>query len=408
MEINARRPRPCYKSIGYHGRVALGSLAGDGAVTDDGLELVRRPQRLRSLADYRILGSEPEDAFDDACALARQLCGTEAALISFVDQDRQWFKARIGFDRSETDLERSVCRHALGMPDLLVIDDLARDRRTADNPLVTGHPFLRFYAGAPIHGETGECLGALCVLDAAPRPGGLSADEAEGLARLARQVERLLALRRRADEQDAALALVVADAAPDRERQQLVAQELGHRFKNLLTVVQAIASQTLRQSPDRGSLDTFDARIQALGGAQDVLLRQDGAGAGLADVVATVLAPFGLQGRILCDGPPVALGARAVLNVSLVLHELATNALKYGALSDPAGRVRLEWRVEDGRLVVDWTEEDGPPAAEPTRRGFGSKLLGTGLAGTGGAELRYRPEGFSATLSAGLADLGRN
>lgn len=370
----------------------------------DARPIATEPRRLDALASYDILDSEPEAAFDDISAVARLLCDTEVSLISFVDRDRQWFKARVGFAPPETDLESSVCRYALAAPDLLVIDDLSLDPRTAANPLVPDEPNLRFYAGAPIHARTGECLGALCVLDPELRPGGLTTAQADGLVRLARQVETVLELRRELRRRDEAL---VAAAAParDPDQQQLVAQELGHRLKNTLAIVQAIASQTLRPL-DRVPFDAFEARLQALGAAHDVLLRCDWASAALADVAEQVLATFGRR-RIAFDGPAIELDLRATLSASLVLHELATNASKYGALSVPDGAVTLAWRVHDDRLLLEWRETGGPPARAPERLGFGSKLLRMGLTGTGGAELRYGEEGFSATLTAPLAELHR-
>lgn len=371
--------------------------------TTDMRAVATEPKRLRALASYDILDSEPEQAFDDITVVARQLCGTQASLISFVDRDRQWFKARAGFDRSETDLDSSVCRYALDAPDLLVIDDLSLDPRTAENPLVSSGPRLRFYAGAPIHAAGGECLGALCVLDPEPRPGGLTPAQADGLVRLARQVEATLELRRELRRRDDALAALPSGRDPD--QQQLVTQELGHRLKNTLAIVQAIASQTLRPL-DRVPYYAFESRLQALGAAHDVLLRRDWEAAALADVAEQVLSAFARR-RLAIDGPGVELGSRATLSVSLVLHELATNAVKYGALASPDGHVSLSWRVEGERLTLDWRERGGPPPRPPERLGFGSKLLRAGLTGTGGAELRYDAEGFSATLIAPLTELRR-
>ena len=366
-------------------------------------------QRLDALAAYQILDTETEDAFDDLVALARQLCGTPTALISLVDRDRQWFKARIGFGPQETDLDSSVCRHALGGSDLLVIDDLSLDHRTRANPLVTGSPGLRFYAGAPILATAGQCLGALCVLDTVQRPQGLTSVQADGLIRLARQVERQLELRRRTLDAKAGATSPSPEAigAALIQEQQLLNQELGHRLKNTLAIVQALASQTLRNAPDRASVETFQARLRALGGAHELLLRRDWDSAPLAEVAGHVLTPFGRRNRFRVEGPPIDLGSRAVLSASLVLHELATNATKYGALTAPGGSVLLSWRVEGDRLIIDWSERGGPPAIESKRRGFGSRLLRSGLAGSGGTQLRYEAEGFSATLTVGLAELSR-
>lgn len=163
---------------------------------------VEDPDRLRALDAYGVLDTARERAFDDIAQLAARLCGTPMAQVSLVAGDRQWFKAEVGIQAREVPLSHSVCRHALGLADgLLVIPDLAEDPRTRGNPHVTGAQHLRFYAGAPLRTPTGEVLGTVCVLDAAPRPGGLTPEQADSLQALARQVMTLLAMGRTLREQ---------------------------------------------------------------------------------------------------------------------------------------------------------------------------------------------------------------
>ena len=164
------------------------------------------PARLATLAGYGILDTPAERGFDDIVSLACMFCGTPVALVSFVARDRQWFKARVGFDACETPLSQSVCAHALGLDDLLVIPDLAVDPRTRDNPLVVGEPFLRFYAGAPLRTPEGAALGTLCVIDHEPRPDGLTPEQTEALRALARQVMVQLELHRAVENRGQALA----------------------------------------------------------------------------------------------------------------------------------------------------------------------------------------------------------
>ncbi len=161
--------------------------------------------RLAALAAYDILDTPPEEGFDDVVHLAAQLCGTPIALVSLVGADRQWFKARIGFPRSETGLDASVCAHALAAPDVFTIPDLAEDPRTRANPLVTGEPHIRFYAGLPLRTEDGV-LGTLCVIDTVARPAALTDAQADALRRLARQVVSLLEARRTLKRSEHALA----------------------------------------------------------------------------------------------------------------------------------------------------------------------------------------------------------
>ena len=665
---------------------------------------VQDPARLAALHGYEILDTPPEPGFDDVVALALEVCGARSALVSLVATDRQWFKARVGFEACETPIGQSVCVHALAQHDLLVIPDLAADERTRDNSLVTGVPHLRFYAGMPLVTVLGEVLGTLCVLDGEPRPDGMSRGQEASLRALGRQVMTLIEMRgavasrdeamarerrsgddhlvsalaneredrrstdaadrataareagrigifevdvetdllkcsaemcriygltarpsypasrfadltvdadcalapspmngsafssvegriRRADDgavrwiarrsdfvrdeagrpirftgtvadvtdrklgdrrQSALLALGdelrdatttaaiavaasrlvgatldasrvgyavvdqaagtftveldwvapnvrrvagayplatfantigrirdgtaldVADVAAadwlgeevktyaaigvraqivapllqrgrlvgslfvhgaeprawsrdevdfaravaDRthaafakvraeEDQRVLNQELSHRLKNTLAMVQAIATQTLRGVAERSAVDAFKPRLMALGQAHDVLVQESWASAPVRGVVDGTLALHADPSRFDIDGPDLNLAPKSVLSLTLLLHELATNAVKYGALSAEGGAVALAWTVDRTgdapAFVVTWLERGGPPAAEPERRGFGSRLIGMGLTGTGDVNLRYEVGGLKARFSAPLS-----
>ncbi|WP_019905851.1 PAS domain-containing protein [Methylobacterium sp. 77] len=188
-----------------------------------GLELAADAERLAALDGYDILDTEPEQGFDDIVLLASQICEAPTALVSLVAKDRQWFKARIGFNPCETPLDQSVCAHALGADDLLVITDLTQDPRTWGNALVTGEPHLRFYAGAPLHTPEGATLGTLCVIDTAPRPHGLDDGQRSGLRALARQVMVQLELHRAVENRGQALAA----RAKAEEQMRLAAEATG-------------------------------------------------------------------------------------------------------------------------------------------------------------------------------------
>ena len=165
------------------------------------------PGRLQSrrdaLARYDILDSASETQFDDIVTLAARIVGTQASAISLIDDNRQWFKARCGIEPSETPLSASFCAHAIEADDLFVIRDATADRRFADNPLVTGPPHIRFYAGMRILAGDGTPIASLCVIDPTPRPGGLTPIEEATLRTLAGQVEALLELRRLVLEREA-------------------------------------------------------------------------------------------------------------------------------------------------------------------------------------------------------------
>lgn len=643
------------------------------------------------LAAYGILDTLPEREFDSIARLAARLCGTPTALISLLDGDRQWFKAKVGFGLAQTSIEQSVCRYIVEAGDTVVIPDLAADERTSANSLITHDPGIRFYAGVPLTTRAGP-LGALCVIDTSPRQTGLTADQQADLEALAVQVSALLEARRDERELKAALAArTIADQAaeqserrwselyrnmnqgfiyaqalrddhgticdwryldvnrawgelsglnpeeaigrtalqmipdledewvaiasvadtheplrftrqvgalgrwydgtaqwvggdhftvlfnevtdrvaadhrrdallflgdtlrdcdtvdgmvsqavrivgetlgasqalygemdPGREfvdvfagwvqpgipdmagrhamvdygevrhdmlsgrplliddvqtdprtcdnvgswaahqvrsvaitpvsdrervvavlvvhfpvphqwtedevaflrnagerleigvarvradaRQALLNGELSHRMKNTMGVVQAIATQTLGQTADPATMTAFSDRLAALSRAHEVLLTENWTQAQLADVARQVLGTFGAGQRIIMSGPSIDLGSRAVLALSMTLHELATNATKYGALSVPDGKVTLTWTVgsgEDAAVCMRWEERGGPPAVEPTRRGFGSRVIRMGLVGSGGVKLVYGSQGLDAEMTAPLYQL---
>jgi GAF domain len=142
--------------------------------------------RVKVLRQYAVLDTPPEQEFDELAAMAAHVCGTPVALISLVDQDRQWFKAKVGQTRSETPRSQSFCAHALDEPEVLVVEDALKDERFAQNPLVQEPSGIRFYAGAPLLSPENATLGTLCVIDKVPRE--LSSTQKSVLQSLARRV----------------------------------------------------------------------------------------------------------------------------------------------------------------------------------------------------------------------------
>ncbi len=151
--------------------------------------------RLAALNQYQILDTLPEQVFDDIVELAAQICGTRIALISLVDRDRQWFKAKVGLNASQTPRNVAFCAHAILQPEMFMVPDAREDARFANNPLVTDDPQIRFYAGVPLINVEGHALGTLCTIDTVPRE--LDAAQQNALRVLARHVMAQLELRRR-------------------------------------------------------------------------------------------------------------------------------------------------------------------------------------------------------------------
>lgn len=199
-------------------------------------------------------------------------------------------------------------------------------------------------------------------------------------------------------------------------QQELLRHELGHRLKNVLTVVQSVASQTMRQADDLPSANrALAARLAALGEATDVLTAQSWEAADLRTLIGKALAAHGGIGeRVRANGPAMTLQPQVTLALALALHELATNAAKYGALSSPSGHVDVEWSATKGtdeagpRFHLRWREAGGPEVRIPSRRGFGSTMIERSLAAyfRGEASIAYPPDGVIFTLDCPLAEAG--
>jgi len=193
-------------------------------------------------------------------------------------------------------------------------------------------------------------------------------------------------------------------------RQQLMNREMAHRMKNTLAMVQAIVGQTLRRSrTPQDATHAINQRLAALGHAHTALTRTRWGNASIMEVIEGATAPHAEAARITLNGPKIDLGAKAVLAITLALHELSTNAAKYGALSSDSGTVAIDWSVTggaaDARFRLTWTERGGPPVAPPQQRGFGSRLIADSIGADlkGEAALTFDPRGVTWTLDAPMS-----
>ena len=209
--------------------------------------------------------------------------------------------------------------------------------------------------------------------------------------------------------------LDITERKQSEEHMRLVMQELSHRTKNLMALVQAISWQTAKKAVDFAEFEQrFTQRLEALARSHDLLVKREWQGVVLEDLVRAQLVPFldNAEDRLATHGPPLLLMPAAAQELGLALHELATNASKYGALSVPTGRIEIGWTISDWaastkRFHMTWRESGGPAVQRPLRKGFGSTVIVATLSRTftGEAELDYRPEGVRWEFTAPMGPL---
>ncbi|MFC7473895.1 PAS domain-containing protein [Dankookia sp. GCM10030260] len=367
-EYRVRSRDGAYRRIEANGRVDLGP---DGAP-------VRFPGILLDVEARRALEADR----DRSAALLRAFVAAVPGVVYAKDRDGRMLVANAG----TAALVGKPLEAILGRTDAEILDDpaqaaivMANDHRimaggTAEQfeeavSMPDGRPAVWLSTKAPFRNDSGAVVGLV----------GASLDITE---------------RKRTEE-----------------RLRLMVHELNHRVKNTLVTVQSIAAQSLRGA-DPAVRRRLQARLLALAAAHDVLTREAWTGADVDEVVAGVLAPHGGcgRGRFRVSGPPLRLVPRAAVALSMALHELATNALKYGALSVPAGHVEVHWEVAPRptpRFRLTWRERGGPPVVPPAVRGFGTKLVERGLAHDlgGTAWIDFVPEGVTGRVEAPLAGI---
>lgn len=360
--------------------------------------------RLAALRRYQILDTPDERAFDDLTRIIAHVCGTPIAVINLIDERRQWFKSEVGLGVRETGRDVSICAHAILREEMLVVPDTTLDGRFADNPLVRGEPYLRFYAGSPLLTPEGHAIGTLCVLDHVPRT--LDAAQRHALRALAAQVMALIELRRANAAQGRMLIELERSAANN----VILLNELQHRVKNNLQMIDSLLHLQAQKEVGGIGRDAVEAvrhRLQPL-----MLMMQQLDGDGLADsidlggyleqVCAGLLAfHAGASSAVRLDArlSPLPVRRETVVPIGLITNEFITNSFKH-AFTGGAGTLQVHLdRLEQGwaRLAL---ADDGPGLPQARRGdGLGMKLIPSLARQIGGEALWEHGGGARLSIS---------
>jgi len=352
-------------------------------------------ERLDTLHGFDILDTPEETEFNEIVELASQICGTPISLISLVDEDRQWFKASVGFERPETSLEESICSHAILDSDILEINDLKADDRTADNPLCVGEEQVRFYAGAPLIASNGLPMGTLCVLDTKPLE--LNDFQRQALRVLSRQVMKQLELR---------IAL---------RNQSILQAEADHRVKNSLQSMSAIVRIYTRKITDPTALEALGAiqrRIDAVAELHQELQGTEGRdtinAATYLERVLNLLqetAPENVSFR--SDFAAIVMRSDQAANLAMIISEFVANSIKHAFPNGMPGEISIRLSVVDPgqyRLECGDNGIGQQTSKEPTTRteGIGLSLVNAAVSSLGGnSEASLTGDGSSLILDFG-------
>ena len=449
-------------------------------------------ERLAILESYHIMDSGPEEAFDRIARFAADIFSAPMASVAFFDEKREWFKSKVGITESYADRSVSLCRHLIEGKEFVLIEDAERVPALADNPLVSGDPSIRFYAGAPLIAPGGMVLGALWIADTVARF-RTTQSQLQQLRNMAdivmseMELRREIALREQAQKnaaidrsnlnltlalsntasfrldyttgliewggaymkiwgEDASESLAELPAALDRihpedlvsvreamnlasspgekfeirfriimpsgeirwveaygdyievngrptltglnkdithsvdqqEQLKLHTRELHHRLRNLFATLQSIMALTKKSATSIDDyIERINSRLSALNRAQQILLDTNFVTGSFAALVKDLSRTYP---RVRWSGADFPLSENAMVSISLVLNELATNAAKYGALTTDKGLVKIDWTIEpdDGQDIITlrWSERGGPKTdAVPLGAGFGSSLV---------------------------------
>lgn len=319
-----------------------------------------------------LLDTPAEEAFDRVTRLAARLLNSPISHLSVIDDRRSFLKSEYGLPDEirrarEMPLTHSFCKYVVASGERLVVPDTRGHPLVGRNPVIEQYGVLS-YLGVPVRDQDERLVCVLCVLDFRTRD--WSPQDLDTMEDLAAMLRTELVLRAEIDVR-----------ARAEERTKIVMREMEHRVKNSLSTVQAIVSMSLKDDrPVPEMRDSIIERIASLAKTHSLLLEADWQSVSLRDLVDTELRSYAQEGRHDVDGPHVALNAQDSVLVGMVIHELTTNAAKYGALAT-GGCMTLRWAeirdCEGRRLRLDWIESGVEMMEAPSSEGFGSTLLDT-------------------------------
>ncbi|MEN3793426.1 GAF domain-containing protein [Fulvimarina sp. MAC3] len=340
--------------------------------------MTRGSDRSGNLIDWRVLGKQPEAEFDRITRLAARFLSVPVAYISIVEPDRQIYKSALGLpthlaERRESPISHSLCRHVVASGKPLIAPDVREISWLKDSPAIQDIGVVACL-GTPIRLPSGEVIGSLCVVDHQRR--NWSENEIATAEDLAELVSQQIALR-----------YEVAARETAEEELLLVARELQHRTRNAFSIVQAVISLSMR---DRSliplKLDIID-KISTVASTQELIAQQSGGSVDFSQMLRRELSPLASEDQFTISGPRIDVAANEAVFVGMILHELTTNAVKYGALrTESKGRMFVEWSTETDhdvqtvRLIwkeigLDPSATGSPKTGDDSKPGFGSELL---------------------------------
>lgn len=314
--------------------------------------------RLALLRGYNILDTAPEEGFDEITQLAAEICDVPIALISLVDEDRQWFKSKTGVDFNGGDIQNCICAHAIAADDFLEINDTTSDPRTAQNGFVLGDEKIRFYAGALLEDEKKLPLGTLCVLG--QKPHQLNDFQRRALKVLAGQAMRQIELRK-----------ALADA-------EILRKEVDHRVKNSLQSLEALIRLQVRAEKSteaRRALEAVQGRLATISRLHEALYLTDtGAAvdisAFLGKVVRSAQEQMPEAVKVHYKVEQCHLSSRSASSVGMIVNEAMTNAAKYAYVGRKRGTFTLTGQRK-GNMYHLTCIDDGPGIPDDRRSGSG-------------------------------------